>query len=148
MLQLQIPMYSNYHCNTRNVGVSAAQRYLHPRRGVQCGYLKGSVMRVRSDTFGDPIFQNFTKLVILPDHKCSGLICLALPPHQKSDIILPFEKFLKLKLPKNHFNKKCAPNFLFFNDKKVQFWHFTTRQQRQAKHPGTLIIGEEFCKTF
>ena len=27
---------------------------------------------------------------------------------------------LKLKLPKNHFNKKCAPKLLFFNEKKIQ----------------------------
>jgi hypothetical protein len=27
---------------------------------------------------------------------------------------------LKLKLRKNHFNKKCAPKLLFFNGKKVR----------------------------
>jgi hypothetical protein len=26
---------------------------------------------------------------------------------------------LKLKLPKNHFNKKYAPKFIFFNDEKI-----------------------------
>ena len=26
----------------------------------------------------------------------------------------------KLKLPKNNFNKKCAPKFLFFNEKKIR----------------------------
>ena len=35
---------------------------------------------------------------------------------------------LKLKLPKNHFNKKCAPKLLFFNEKKVGkiAWFFDT----------------------
>ena len=32
-----------------------------------------------------------------------------LQPGQKLGIILPFEVVLKLKLPKNHFNKKHAP---------------------------------------
>ena len=51
---------------------------------------------------------------------CPGLISLALPPRQKSGMILPFEVVLKLKLPKNNFNKKCAPKFLFFNEKTYQ----------------------------
>ena len=28
--------------------------------------------------------------------------------------------FLNLKLSKNHLNKKCAPNLIFFNEKKIQ----------------------------
>ena len=35
-------------------------------------------------------------------------------------MILPFEVVLKLKLPKNHFNKKCAPKILFLNEKKIR----------------------------
>ena len=48
------------------------------------------------------------------------MLCLALEPVQKSGMIFPFEVVLKLKLPKNHFNKKCAPKILFLNEKKVQ----------------------------
>ena len=37
------------------------------------------------------------------------MLCLALQPGQKSGMILPFKKVLKLKLPNNNnFNKKCA----------------------------------------
>ena len=72
---------------------------------------KNSVMSVGSETFGDPIFQN-DKIAILPNSKCPGLICLASPPPQKSEMILPFEVVFKLKLPKNHLNKKCAPKIL------------------------------------
>ena len=80
-----------------------------------------SVMRVGSDTFGDPIFQKeLTKLAILPDNKCSGLICLALPPGQKFGLILVIKFFFNLKLSKNHLHKKCAPNLLFFNEKKIR----------------------------
>ena len=46
------------------------------------------------------------------------MLCLALQPGQKSGMILPFEVVLKLKLPKNHFNKKFAPKILFLNEKK------------------------------
>jgi hypothetical protein len=40
----------------------------------------------------------------------------------KLGMILPFEVVLKLKLPKNHFNKKCActPKILFLNEKKFR----------------------------
>ena len=31
---------------------------------------------------------------------------------------------------------------MIFDIKKVQFWKLAIRWQRQAKHPGTLIIGE------
>ena len=34
--------------------------------------------------------------------------------------ILPFEVALELKLPKDHFNKKCAPKILFLNEKKFR----------------------------
>ena len=46
--------------------------------------------------------------------------CLALQPGQKLNMILLFEMVLKLNLPKNHFNKKCAPKILFLNEKKNQ----------------------------
>ena len=48
------------------------------------------------------------------------MLCLALQPGQKSGMILPFEVVLKLKLPKNHFNKKFAPKILFLNEKKIR----------------------------
>ena len=67
-----------------------------------------------------PFLKGLIKLAILPDYKCPRLTCLALPPRQKSDMILPFEVVLKLKLQKNHFNKKSAPKVLFFNEKKNQ----------------------------
>ena len=46
------------------------------------------------------------------------MLCLALQPDQKSGMILPFEVVLEFKLPKNHFNKKCAPKILLLNEKK------------------------------
>ena len=48
---------------------------------------------------------------------------VALPSFAASSKIGPgFSKkmVLKLKLPKNHFNKKCAPKSLFLNEKKNQ----------------------------
>ena len=48
------------------------------------------------------------------------MLCLALQPGQKSGMILPIEVVLKLKLPKNHFNKEYAPKILFLNEKKIQ----------------------------
>ena len=48
------------------------------------------------------------------------MLCLTLQPDQKSGMILPFEVVLKLKLPKNHFNKKCAPKILSLNEKKIR----------------------------
>ena len=53
-------------------------------------------------------------------HFSKGLTKLALQPGQKSGMILSFEVVLKLKLPKNHFNKKCAPKILFLNEKKIR----------------------------
>ena len=38
----------------------------------------------------------------------------------KKDPILVKKEVLKLNLPKNHFNKKCASKFLIFNEKKNQ----------------------------
>ena len=61
----------------------------------------------------------FLKLAILTDYKYFRMLCLALPPCQKLGMILPFKAVLKLKLPKNHFNKKYAPKLLFFIKKKV-----------------------------
>ena len=48
------------------------------------------------------------------------MLCLALQFGQKLGMILPFEVVLRLKLPKNHFNKKCAPKISFLNEKKNQ----------------------------
>ena len=48
------------------------------------------------------------------------MLCLALQAGQKLGMILPFEVVLKLKLPKNHFNTKCAPKILFLNEKKIR----------------------------
>ena len=48
------------------------------------------------------------------------MLCLALQPGPKLGMILPFEMVLELKLPKNHFNKKCAPKILFLNEKRNQ----------------------------
>ena len=51
------------------------------------------------------------------DYERPWTLCLALQPGQKSGMILPFEVVLKLKLPKNNFNKKCASKILFLNEK-------------------------------
>ena len=57
------------------------------------------------------------------------MLCLALQAGQKSGMILPFEVVLKLKLPKNHFNKKCAPKNLFLNKKRSErFERFLTQK--------------------
>ena len=45
------------------------------------------------------------------------MVCLALQPGKKFGMILPFEVVSKLKLPKNHFNKKSAPKILILNEK-------------------------------
>ena len=47
-----------------------------------CTLVSSSVMRVGSDTFGNPIFQN-TKLAIFRDYKRPGMLCLALPAQRK-----------------------------------------------------------------
>ena len=39
-------------------------------------------------------FKGLTKLANLPDYKCLGLICLALPPRQKFGLILIIKFFL------------------------------------------------------
>ena len=66
-----------------------------------------------------PFFKRAYKLAILPDYKCPGLICLALPARQKFGLILVI-KLLLVEVKKNHLNKKCAPNLLFFNEKQNQ----------------------------
>ena len=48
------------------------------------------------------------------------MLCLPLQPGQKLGMILPFEAVFKLKLQKNHFNKKYAPKILFLNEKKIR----------------------------
>ena len=82
---------------------------------------KVRVVNLGSDTFGNPIFlKGLTKLAILLNYKCPELLCLALPPHQILGLILVIKFFFKLKLQKNHFNKKCEPKLLFFNEKKSE----------------------------
>ena len=47
-------------------------------------HMGSSVMRVGSDTFGDPIFsKQLTKLAIFPDCKHPWMLCLALPAQRK-----------------------------------------------------------------
>ena len=38
---------------------------------------------------------------------------------EKLGVILENKVFQNLKLSKNNFNKKCAPKFLFFNEKII-----------------------------
>jgi hypothetical protein len=52
-------------------------------------------------------------------YKCPGLICLALPARQKFGLILVI-KFFLVEVIKKSSSKKCAPNLLFFNEKKIQ----------------------------
>ena len=79
------------------------------------------VINFGSDAFSNPIFQKvFKKLAIILDYKRPWMLCLALQPGQKLGIILPFEVVLELKLPKNHFNQKCAPKILLLNEKKIR----------------------------
>ena len=79
---------------------------------------KIKVNNLGSNTFGNPIFQNgFAKLAILPDYKRPRM--LPLLDHQKFELIL-VKVTLKLKAPKNNFNKKCAPKLLFSHKIKIQ----------------------------
>ena len=63
-----------------------------PSMPARLTFVHTSVIRVGSDTFGDPIFQK--GLAILPNYKCPGLICLALPARQKFGLILVMKFFL------------------------------------------------------
>ena len=45
------------------------------------------------------------------------MLCIALWPRQKLSMILVNKVVLKLNLPKNHWNKKCASKLLFFTEK-------------------------------
>ena len=72
----------------------------------------GSIMRVGSE-------KGLTKLAILPDCECPGLICLALPARRKFGLILVIKFFLVEVMKKSSY-KKCSPNLLFFNEKKIQ----------------------------
>ena len=70
------------------------------------------------------------------------MLCLALQPGQKSGMILPFEVVLKLKLPKNHFNKKSAPKIVILNEKDSDdFW----RKKIQLESP-ILALRDEVAK--
>ena len=63
--------------------------------------MQSKVINLESDTFGNPIFQNgLQKLAILPDYKCPGLICLALPPRQIFGLILVIKFFFKFEVIK------------------------------------------------
>ena len=90
------------------------------QRVVERGTVQFKVIKLGSDTFSNPIFQKG-----LENQPSSPIIsvlgCLALPPRQKFGLILVIKFFLNLKLSKNHLNKKCAPNILFFNEKRIQF---------------------------
>ena len=67
-----------------------------------------------------PLFQKrLTKLAIFPDYK-HHQIYIALWLCQKLGMILLSKVVSKLKLPKNHFSKKCATKFLFFIEKSIQ----------------------------
>ena len=66
------------------------------------------VIDLGSDTFGNPIFQKvLKKLAIILGYKRPWMICLALLPRVVFD----------LKLPQNHFNKKCSSKILFLKKK-------------------------------
>ena len=64
-----------------------------------------SVMRVGSDTFGDPHFsKGLTKLAILPDYKGPGMLCLALPARSKVRKLDFQSEFSKSKIIRNFLN--------------------------------------------
>ena len=45
--------------------------------------VEDKVVKLGSDTFGNPIFEKVTKLAILPNYKCPGMLCPALPPRRE-----------------------------------------------------------------
>ena len=66
-------------------------------------------------------FKNSCKISHPPQLQASRDALLNFAASHKSGLILVFkEVVLKLKLAKNHFNKNCAPKFLFFNGKAFQ----------------------------
>ena len=88
-----------------------------------------------SSIFNFPVqlgLKNQQKFTLIPDYKRPGLLCLALLPHQKSGLTLVKKGFLKLKIPKNHCDKKCAPQFLFFNE-KINSWMILALHDEAAK---------------
>ena len=64
--------------------------------------------------------KGLTKLAILPDYNHPGLLLPSFATLSKIGPDFSNKKVLKLKLPKNNFNKKCAPKLLFFNEKKIR----------------------------
>ena len=73
-------------------------------------------------------FKNSCKISHPPQLQASRDALLNFAASHKSGLILVFkEVVLKLKLAKNHFNKNCAPKFLFSNKKNQKdsddFWH-------------------------
>jgi hypothetical protein len=45
--------------------------------------VEDKVVKLGSDTFGNPIFEKVTKLAILTNYKCPGMLCPALPPRRE-----------------------------------------------------------------
>ena len=71
------------------------------------------VINLGSNTFSNPIFQKvLKKLAIILGYKRPWMICLALLPRVVFD----------LKLPQNHFNKKCSSKILFLKKKIRKIW--------------------------
>ena len=57
--------------------------------------------------------KGLTKLAILWDYECSGMLCLALPARQN---------FGQTLVDKKRLNNKCESNLLFFNEKMANFY--------------------------
>ena len=112
------------------------------------------VVYLESDTFGNANFsKRLTKLAILPDYKCPGLLCLALLPCQKSGLIFVKKCFKnrssqKIILTKNvllNFYSSMENNQKDSNDFFTLNFNFGTSRQgvkAKAKRPRTLIIKE------
>ena len=74
------------------------------------------------------------------------MLCLAFATLSKIGPDFIHKKVLKLKLSKNHFNKKCAPKLLFFKEKKLRkFWkmkknlHFSWNKFHYANYCWALL---------
>ena len=57
-------------------------------------------------------------------------------------MILPFEVVLKLKLPKNKFNKKRAPYILFLIEKKSEIFEGFLTQKTHFESPISSLCDE------
>ena len=67
----------------------------------------------------EPRKQNLWQLTHL---KGPWMLCIVLQPCQKLGMILINKVAKNLKLPKNNFNKKCAPRLLFLIEKNQKDW--------------------------